>query len=130
MPMVLAELSSFSSVSDRNFAFADDRMEELADLVSLRKVGVEIVLAVEAATSVDFGVERHSGANRLADALGIREPAASPASPRRSSATCVFGSAPNTVEAPEKSFDAVAVICAWTSRPTTTSQSPVAPLMR
>ena len=43
--------------------------------------------------------------------------------------TCVFGSAPNAVAAPEKSLDAVAVICAWTSSPTTTSQSPVLPLM-
>jgi hypothetical protein len=41
--------------------------------------------------------------------------------------TCVFGSAPKVVEAPEKSFDAVAVIWAWTSRPTTTSHSPVSP---
>src|SRR5690242_11204239 len=44
--------------------------------------------------------------------------------------TCVFGSAPNAVAAPEKSLEAVAVICAWTSSPTTTSQSPVSPLMR
>ena len=44
--------------------------------------------------------------------------------------TCVFGSAPNAVAAPEKSLDVVAVICAWTSSPTTTSHSPVAPLMR
>src|SRR3954451_7532844 len=44
--------------------------------------------------------------------------------------TCVFGSAPNAVAAPENSLDAVAVICAWTSSPTTTSQSPVAPLTR
>src|SRR3954468_473430 len=44
--------------------------------------------------------------------------------------TCVFGSAPNAVAAPEKSLDAVAVICAWTSSPTTTSHSPVAPVTR
>src|SRR5580765_6631265 len=44
--------------------------------------------------------------------------------------TWVLGSAPNAVAAPEKSFDLVAVIWAWTSRPTTTSHSPVWPLMR
>ena len=42
--------------------------------------------------------------------------------------TWVFGSPPKAVEAPEKSF-ARETTCAWTSRPITTSQSPVAPLM-
>src|SRR5690349_24869854 len=39
--------------------------------------------------------------------------------------TWVLGSAPNAVAAPEKSLDAVAVICAWTSTPMTTSHSRV-----
>jgi len=43
--------------------------------------------------------------------------------------TCVLGSAPKAVAAPENSLDCV-VICAWTSRPITTSHSPVAPWMR
>ena len=43
--------------------------------------------------------------------------------------TWVFGSAPNAVAAPEKSF-ALEVTWAWTSSPTTTSHSPVAPWMR
>ena len=43
--------------------------------------------------------------------------------------TCVFGSAPNAVAAPENSM-ALEVTCAWTSRPITTSHSPVSPLMR
>ena len=42
--------------------------------------------------------------------------------------TCVLGAPPNSVEAPENSL-AREVTCAWTSRPITTSQSPVAPLM-
>ena len=42
--------------------------------------------------------------------------------------TCVFGSPPNSVEAPENSL-AREVTWAWTSSPTTTSQSPVAPLI-
>src|SRR5579872_2689236 len=44
------------------------------------------------------------------------------------SETCEFGSPPNAVEAPEKSFERD-VTWAWTSSPTITSQSPVAPLM-
>src|SRR5580693_498492 len=44
------------------------------------------------------------------------------------SETCEFGSPPNAVEAPENSLERE-VTCAWTSRPTITSQSPVAPLM-
>jgi hypothetical protein len=44
------------------------------------------------------------------------------------SETCSFGSAPNPVEAPENSL-AWLVTWAWISMPTTTSQSPVAPLM-
>src|SRR5262249_53999707 len=42
--------------------------------------------------------------------------------------TCELGSPPNAVEAPENSFDRE-VTWAWTSMPTTTSQSPVAPLI-
>src|SRR3954464_5689637 len=44
--------------------------------------------------------------------------------------TCVLGSAPNAVAAPENSLALLAVICAWTSRPTTTSHSPVPPWIR
>ena len=44
-------------------------------------------------------------------------------------ATWLLGSAPNSVEAPEKSL-ASDVTWAWTSRPITTSHSPVAPWMR
>src|SRR3569833_2008313 len=43
--------------------------------------------------------------------------------------TCALGSPPKAVEAPENSL-ALLVTWAWTSRPMTTSQSPVAPLMR
>src|SRR5881394_1180625 len=42
--------------------------------------------------------------------------------------TCVFGSAPKAVAAPEKSL-ALETTWAWTSRPTTTSHSPVSPLI-
>src|SRR5689334_2322974 len=43
--------------------------------------------------------------------------------------TCVLGAPPNSVAAPEKSF-ALEATWAWTSRPMTTSQSPVLPLIR
>ena len=35
---------------DLDVALADQRMVELADLIALRQIGVEVVLAVEAAT--------------------------------------------------------------------------------
>src|SRR5690349_19376068 len=43
--------------------------------------------------------------------------------------TCAFGSAPKAAAAPENSSD-FETTCAWTSRPITTSHSPVAPWMR
>ena len=54
---------------DRDLALADDRMLVLADLVALRQVGVEVVLAVEDRALVDLGVEAEPGANRLAHAF-------------------------------------------------------------
>ena len=113
---------------DVDLALADDRVVELADLIALRQIGVEIILAVEARPSVDLRLQRHAGAHRLADALlvGHRKHAGKAASTR---ATWLLGSAPNSVEAPEKSL-ALEVIWAWTSRPITTSHSPVAPWMR
>src|SRR5262245_61704226 len=45
------------------------------------------------------------------------------------SETCELGSPPKAVEAPENSFDCE-VTWAWISMPMTTSQSPVAPLIR
>src|SRR5260370_32063628 len=44
------------------------------------------------------------------------------------SETWELGSPPNAVEAPENSFDCE-VTWAWTSRPMTTSQSPLVPLI-
>src|SRR5262245_21114248 len=45
------------------------------------------------------------------------------------SETCELGSPPKAVEAPENSFDCE-VTWAWISMPMTTSQSPLAPLIR
>ena len=41
----------------------------LADLVALRQVGIEVVLAVEDATQVDLRLEAEAGAHRLRDAV-------------------------------------------------------------
>jgi len=57
---------------DMQRAFADKRMIELGNLVSLRQIGVEIILAVEARPFVDLRIDRHAGAHRLADALAVR----------------------------------------------------------
>ncbi len=55
-----------------DLALADQRMIELADLIALREVGVEIILPVEPAPAVDPGVERHARPHGLPDALAVR----------------------------------------------------------
>src|SRR3546814_11135999 len=45
-------------------AFTHDRVIELADLVALRQVGIEIILPVEAREGVDLRLQRHAGADR------------------------------------------------------------------
>ena len=54
---------------DHHFAFAHDRRLELADLIALRQVGIEIVLAVEHRPQIDLGLQPEPGADRLPDAL-------------------------------------------------------------
>ncbi len=58
--------------ADHQPSLADQRMVELADLITLRQIGVEIILAIEARPFVDLRVDRHAGAHRLADALAVR----------------------------------------------------------
>ena len=58
--------------ADLDLPLAHQRVEELADLIALRQIGVEIVLAVEARPFVDHRADRHAGAHRLADALLVR----------------------------------------------------------
>ena len=97
-------------------------------LIAGRQIGIEIILAVEDRDEIDLRRDAEAGLHRLLDTMlvdhrqhagecGIDQP------------TCVFGSAPNAVAAPEKSL-AFDVTCAWVSMPITISQSPVAPLMR
>jgi len=57
---------------DGQRTLAHDRVVELADLVALRKIGVEVVLAVEARPLVDLRLDRHAGAHGLTDAFAVR----------------------------------------------------------
>ena len=56
---------------DHDLALAHDRRFVLADLVALRQIRIEIVLAVEHRAQVDLCVEAETGAHRLTDALFI-----------------------------------------------------------
>lgn len=51
-----------------DFAFAHQRLVKLGDLVALRQVGVEVVLAVEGGFQVDLRFEAKAGAHGLFDA--------------------------------------------------------------
>ena len=117
-----------ASRSTSDLALADDRALVLADLIALRQVRIEVVLAVEAryfrlicafrprpvrtACAHAFLVDhrQHAGHGRVDQGdVAVRLAA-------------------EAVEAPENSF-ALEVTWAWTSMPMTTSQSPVAPRM-
>src|SRR6201746_1596312 len=54
-----------------DLALADDRVLVLADLIALRQIGVEVVLAVEDAGQVDLRLQAEAGAHRLLDAFGV-----------------------------------------------------------
>ena len=54
---------------DDHLALADDRLLVLADLVALRQVGIEIVLAVEHRLPVDLRLQPEPGADRLPHAF-------------------------------------------------------------
>ena len=56
---------------DQHFAFAHDGFIKLADLIALRQVGVEVVLAVEGGLQVDLGLEAQPGAHGLFDAIFV-----------------------------------------------------------
>ena len=47
-------------------------MIELRNLVTLRQIGVEIILPIEPRPAIDLRTHRHTGADRLADALAVR----------------------------------------------------------
>ena len=72
MPMRLGRALVLLVEQDLELALADERVVELADLIALRQVGVEIILAVEARPGIDLRLERHAGPHRLADAFAVR----------------------------------------------------------
>src|SRR3546814_2055309 len=51
---------------------SSDLMIKLRNLVTLRQIGIEIILAVEARPRVDLGLDRHARAHSLPDALAVR----------------------------------------------------------
>ena len=113
---------------DLDRALADQRVIELGDLITLRQIRVEVILAVEPAQrliSASSAMPVRT-AWRMHSRLGTGSMPGIAASTRL---TWVLGSAPNAVAAPEKSL-ALRVTWAWTSRPITTSHSPVSPWMR
>ena len=54
---------------DDDLALAHDRALILADLIALRQIGIEIVLAVEHRAQIDLRLQPEPGADRLRDAL-------------------------------------------------------------
>ncbi len=52
-----------------DFAFTDNRVRELADLIALRQVGIEIILPVEAGIGVDLRLQAEAGTDSLLDAI-------------------------------------------------------------
>ena len=92
---------------------------ELADLVALRQVGIEIILAREDRLRGDRCADGQ--AERIARSTApLFITGSTPGSARSTGLAWVFGSAPNWIEPPLKIFDLV-VSCAWFSRPMTTS---------
>ena len=56
---------------DLDLAGAHDGVGELADLIALRQVGVEVILPVEARPEVDLGIQAKTGAHGLGHAFGV-----------------------------------------------------------
>ena len=106
---------------DREAATLHDRQFVLADLIALGKVGVEIVLAGEHRAPVDVLHQRPARSGWPARLRPRWQPAATPGSAISTALACVFGAAPNAVDAPENIFDAVDS-CACVSSPMTISQ--------
>ena len=95
-----------------------ERHVVLADLVVLRHVRVEVVLAVEIERR-DLAVQRIADPHGELDGLFV-EDGSEPGSPRQTGQTLVLGASPNALRHPQKSFVAVAS-SQCTSSPTTVS---------
>ena len=114
--------AGLSSTSDVEPAADADRCLVHADLVALREVRVEVVLAREARARCDACSGSPARPGSRTRRRGGSAPAARPAWPRQTGQTCVFGAAPNAAEQPQKIFDSVSS-SAWTSSPITASMS-------
>ena len=86
-----------------DLALARDRRFVLADPTALRQIGIALDLAVEHRAQIDLGVEAEARADRLADVLKIT--GSIPGIAASTSETWLLGSPPNSVEAPENSFE-------------------------
>src|SRR5690606_10166220 len=56
---------------DGDHALADDRLQILADLIALRQIGIEIILAIEHRIFVDLGFEAKAGPHRLLHRVSV-----------------------------------------------------------
>jgi hypothetical protein len=74
-------------------AGADDGMLELADLIAIRQIGVEIILPVEAADQVDMRLQPQPGAHRLRHAFRLIT-GSMPGNAASTKLTCAFGAPP------------------------------------
>ncbi len=97
-------LRSFSSRQIVDLALAHQRMIELADLIALRQIGVEIILPVEARPVVDLRLDRHARCAPPGGCIRSFGTGSMPGIAASTRLTCVLGSAPNSVAAPEKSL--------------------------
>jgi len=59
------------SFIDLNLPLPHDRALVLGDLIALRQVGIEIILAVEDAAQIDLRLQPQAGARRLSHALAV-----------------------------------------------------------
>ena len=66
-----ADLHRLAVDVDLDLALADDRAACTGDLIALRQIGIEVVLAVEDALQVDLRLEAEAGAHRLRDAFRV-----------------------------------------------------------
>jgi len=57
---------------DHQLPLTYERMIKLADLIALRQISVEVVLAVKPRPFVDLRIDCHTGPDRLTNALLIR----------------------------------------------------------
>ena len=91
---------------DFDVAVLGERLIELRDLVALRQVGIEVVLAGEDRALAHLAVQGSRGQHGKLDRLAFSTGKA-PGMPRQTGHTFVFGAEPNCVEHPQNALVAV-----------------------